>query len=488
MKNKKHSLKYNAILNALKQCMSIIFPLFTFPYVSHVLGSDEIGKYSFASSIANYFILIAVLGINSYAIREGSRIRDDKEKLFQFSTEIYSINIISSIISIIGLCITFLLSNKVREYYIIILIKSVTIILTVIGRDWINSIYEDYLYLTSRYLVVQVIAAILMFGLVKEPSDIYIYSIITVFAASGGNILNIFYIKRYMNIKFTFKFNIKKHFKPIIMLFINAFSILIYVNADVTMLGIYCTDSDVGVYSFISKIYNLFKQFINALVVVALPRCSYVIEKNLKNYNEYLKKIVSTIIWIMIPACVFVYVRSKEIIFIAGGKDYVSGEKTLRILMVAVVFAIAGSFYSNCILVVNRREKYCLVATLCAAFLNILLNIVIIPKFGIVGAAVTTVFAELLNFLIQVLYSEDLIRIKDILMCRELLQIIGGSILVYASCLIINWITYSDLLRVGLSALLSGAAYILGMLMVRNKTIIYFLKSCMKREKRWDVQ
>lgn len=56
---KQKSLGVNALLNGVKQCCSIIFPLITFPYISRVLGSNGYGKYSFSNSVTNYFILIA---------------------------------------------------------------------------------------------------------------------------------------------------------------------------------------------------------------------------------------------------------------------------------------------------------------------------------------------------------------------------------------------------------------------------------------------
>ena len=78
---KQKSLGVNALLNGIKQCCSIIFPLITFPYISRVLGSDGYGKYSFSYSVTNYFILLAALGIYTYAIREGAKIRDDQKAI-----------------------------------------------------------------------------------------------------------------------------------------------------------------------------------------------------------------------------------------------------------------------------------------------------------------------------------------------------------------------------------------------------------------------
>ena len=87
MKKKQKSIKINLIMNTIKTLMSLIFPLITFPYASRILGATGIGRVNYASSIVSYFSMFAALGISTYAVREGARIRDDKEKFSKFSRE-----------------------------------------------------------------------------------------------------------------------------------------------------------------------------------------------------------------------------------------------------------------------------------------------------------------------------------------------------------------------------------------------------------------
>ena len=77
---KQASIKKNTFYNALKTFSSILFPLITFPYISRVLQPENVGRINFGLSIVSYFSLIATLGITTYAIRECSAIRDDKDQ------------------------------------------------------------------------------------------------------------------------------------------------------------------------------------------------------------------------------------------------------------------------------------------------------------------------------------------------------------------------------------------------------------------------
>ena len=111
MKNK--FIGINALLNAIKTIFSIIFPLITFPYISRVLGVENIGIYNFSSSIVSYFTLLAGLGISTYAIREGARYRNDRNKISDFCSEVFSINFISTLVSYVILlfCLIFLIRS-----------------------------------------------------------------------------------------------------------------------------------------------------------------------------------------------------------------------------------------------------------------------------------------------------------------------------------------------------------------------------------------
>ena len=91
VQGKEKSLKINMILNAIKGIMSIVFPLISFPYVSKILGVENIGRYNFSNSIISYVVLFAGLGISTYAIREGARLRNYKEKLKSFQMKCFQL-------------------------------------------------------------------------------------------------------------------------------------------------------------------------------------------------------------------------------------------------------------------------------------------------------------------------------------------------------------------------------------------------------------
>ena len=162
------SLKLNGILIVIRQTCNIAFPLILIPYVSRVLGNDNYGKYSFAYSVVSYFVLTAMLGIDTYAIREGSKIRDDRNKEIKFASEITTLNLVSCLASyILLILITFIVPrfSKISDF---ILILSILLPCNLLGREWINTVYEDFLYITVRYVLVEITGLLLVFLFVRN--------------------------------------------------------------------------------------------------------------------------------------------------------------------------------------------------------------------------------------------------------------------------------------------------------------------------------
>jgi O-antigen/teichoic acid export membrane protein len=278
-KRSEKSLVKNSTLNVIKQISTLAFSLVTFPYVSRVIGSANYGKYSFAASIVEYLLLIAGAGSGTYAIREGARYRDNKSREEKFCSEIFSLNIITTIIAYAILAILFIFWGKLKSYADVLTVLSIRIVATTIGVEWIFSIYEDYLNITIRQIITQLVGLVLTLVLVRNETDYVLYAVATVVAMSGANVVNLFISRRYVNLHFTLQIS-KKHFKPVVYILFYSAMMTIYASSDITMMGILSTDRNVGIYSVASKIYGMAKNVFIAAMVPLIPRISYEFGQN----------------------------------------------------------------------------------------------------------------------------------------------------------------------------------------------------------------
>lgn len=411
---KVRSLKFNSVVNLIKTILGIIFPLITFPYASRVLGATGIGKVDYANSISNYFILFASLGIATYTIREGAKVRDDKKKLDQLVTEIFVINSISTVVAYI--CLFICSSLPVfKNYQELILLNGTIMIFDLIGVNWLFNIFEDYIYITVRTLAFQIISLVLLFVFVQTPEDYLIYAGLIVFANAGANIFNIFYGRKYVSFFKCSKLNLKKHLKPIFIIFGIGIASQIYLNIDTTMLGLLKSDYDVGLYSAAIKINRTLGTLISSACAVLIPRLSYYIKMKMeKEYRNIVNTTVNYILSLSIPCAFGCALLSSECIFLFSGKGFEGAAPIMRILSPNIIFAVMNGFLAYQIFIPFGKELYTCIATFVGAILNVVLNSIFIITFGTRGAAVATVLAEISVFIILMYYMKKFYQDKTL--------------------------------------------------------------------------
>lgn len=474
----KRSVKTNAILNIIKQCCNIVFPLITYPYVSRIIGASSLGRYSFADSIMQYAIILATLGVSGYAIREGARVREDKVKINQFANEILSINVLSLIISCIFLVILVISIERVRKEYILLLILSINMFTTVFGRDWINSIYEDFVYITLRYIIFQVVSIILMFILVKNPDDVYKYAFVVVIGTAGAQIANIIHTLRIVPISIRFNSGLRKHIKPILFMFCISVASIIYINSDITILGFLRSKDEVGTYYLVGKIYTIIKALMNAVIMVSIPRLSYYLGNNDRpQYNSLLNSLKNYLYTLLIPSITGLFMLSENVLKILGGHEYLGGITAFRTLCGAMLFAVFGSFYAHGVLIPNRKESVFFLATIISALANIGLNFVFIPYMGISGAAVTTLLSEIIVVGICYSNARGLYKSKKM---NVLPSVIAGSISVVFSCLFIRMLKLNCIAETVVSILVSVFVYTVVTILLKNEIVLSIVKKIRK--------
>jgi O-antigen/teichoic acid export membrane protein len=479
MPDKRNSLKVNAVLNIIKQCCAIIFPLITFPYVSRTLGVEAYGKVNFSSSIISYISLLAGLGVSSYAVREGARIRDDKNKFEKFASEVFSINVVSTVIAYVLLAILVLFWKKLEPYRVLIVILSINVLLTTLGTDWINTVYEDFLYLTIRYVLCQSIAVVTTLLFVKKPDDVALYAFFSNLGTIFANILNLFYIRRTLriNVNFTLKMNVKHHFRPIMLLFGNMISSMIYLYSDTTMLGILASDAAVGYYTVSSKIYSLLKQVINAVSNVLTPRLSHDFEnKAKKNMTNNINSVLGALLVVVIPITMGMLCMGREIILLIAGKEYLEAYPALSILSVTLIFSTYACIFVSVIMLAQRKDKEILIASGISAAVNILLNLILIPQYSYNAAAFTTFISECLMLAMGIYYTHHTIKVE---IRKYLVLATIGGIEVQMICHEIKCIVTNGILALFISIILCGAIY--GMTI-----LLLFLIKKRRRQKKYE--
>lgn len=412
------NIKLNYIYNLLFQILSFLTPLITAPYISRVLGAEKIGIYSYTSSIVSFFILFATFGIYSYGQREVSYCQEDRERrtIVFWNTEILSI--ISTFIVFI-IYIFFCLFQK--EYRMIFLYLSLSIIDVCLNIGWLLTGMEEFGKIILRNVIIKFVGIIVVFTVVHSPKDLELYIAVNMLVSVISNLSLWPFVKKYVD-----KINFKElrpfsNFKTVFSLFIPTVAVSIYTVLDKTMIGIITTNpSENGYYEQAMKLTKMVLVIVTSLGTVMIPRIGFLFDKNdKKQLIEYMYKSFRFVLFLSIPMSLGLCVLSENFVPWFFGNEFNVVIPLLKILSFLII-AIGISNVIGMQYFVPTKRQNLMTRTVCiGAAVNFFLNLFLIPRFSCIGAACSSVIAEAIISIIQLW----LIR-KEI----SLIEIIQNSI------------------------------------------------------------
>lgn len=432
MSQKEKSIKINYIFSIIKSVAAFIFPLVSFPYASRVLGADNLGIVSYATTIISYFSLFASLGMVIYATREGAKYRDDKNEFSKFCKEIFLINLISTSI-VYGIFLIILFCFTEDKYFLVMFVCSLSMWFTLFGVEWLYQIEEDFTYISIRSVLFQFLSLILLLVVVKTRDDYVKYAIVQIVASGGSSILNWINSRKYVLWRKHYSLELTRHLKPIFTIFGISAASSIYLNLDTVMLKWIKSEHEVGLYTAAVKLNNMIKSVINSLSVVLLARLSsYLNKKENKEYVKLLKSGFGINLAIVFPCAVGMFMISKNIILILSGAEYIKATVASQILAVNLILSVIDGMIYYQILLPFGMDMVACRGTILGAVINIILNAILIPIASLNGAALATVLSELIVMCVFIFCLRKKVDIKELL--NELPRILVASIPIVLVC------------------------------------------------------
>ena len=462
----KNSVKKNYIYNLIYQILVIILPLITAPYISRVLGAENIGIYSYTTSISAYFILFGSLGISLYAQREIAYHQDNKKKNSKTFLEIIILRAITMLISITIFCVTFATNGEYSFFYKILIIG---LIAQWIDPSWFFSGLEEFKKTVLRNLIVKCISVVAIFLLVKTPEDLDLYFGIYVLSAFIGNISLWFYLPKYLVKVKIRELNITKHLKPTLALFIPEIAIQVYTILDKTMIGAIWEDkSEVGFYQQSERIIKLLLTIITSLGTVLLPRVASCFANNKKEeVFEYIKKSFNYVYFLAFPMMFGIIAIADEFVPLFFGPGYDRVVILMSIISPIILFIGMSNVIGKQYLLPTRRQKQYTISVVIGAIVNFIMNSCLIWKYGALGASIGTVIAEFSVTLTQIIFVRKEFNIKETL--KLSLNYLISSVIMFIICKVVGLIPVGNLLSIILQVGAGVIVYILILLVLKDK-------------------
>jgi len=373
----------------------MLFPLISFSYVSRILGPEGYGKIQFVLVFAQYFVIIAALGIPIFGVREIAKVRHSKSLLSKLFSELLFINILSTLL-ILGIYLATILTFNWFQDDLALYILGGLIVLTGFSTlDWFYNGVEQFRFLSIRSITIKTLSLIALFIFVKSKSDLIIYFLIIIFSVLGNNIWNLLKIRRLITFRFK-QLNLKRHLPVLLTLFSTTISISIYTVIDILLLGFLADDTVVGYYSAAVKINKIMIPLVTALGVVLIPRITQSIENNDKHLLQSLTdKSFSFICFLGIPISFGLFLFAPEFILAISGSQFAMATLTMQITAPLALLIGLGHLFGFQLLIPAGLEKKYLIATISGMLISIILNIILISSLKDKGTAIAIVTGEL---------------------------------------------------------------------------------------------
>lgn len=479
---KKSLLKNSSFFVAYK-LFNALFPLITSAYIARVLLPEGVGRIAIAQNAVTYFTYVAALGMPTYGMREIARSRDTERKNTVFS-ELFIVNLVSSIVCSIGYCffVMFVLNATVDKT--IYMIFGTLVLFNIINVDWVYQGLEEYQYISVRSFLIKLISFGLTLGFVKDRSDINIYAIILSFATVGNYIFNVIHLvrKRYVSLNFR-KINIKQHLRPLFVLFASSIAIELYTLVDTTMLGVFCSEQIVGYYTNSMKIVKTIIICFTAISTVAAPKISnYYGKGDLGGIKNLVNKMLFILLMITLPAAIGLFAISSLLIPLFFGSTFIPAIVTMKILSVLLIPITLSTFLGSHILCVINQEKKMLMATVCGAITNIVLNVILIRLYQQNGAAIASVISEVVVAIIDFYCVFKIIKIDvkpaDVISLLFSTAVMGGCLLI-----IMQMTSLIGIIKLVVSVIIGIVVYTMMLVVTKNSFALTIIRNSVRKVK-----
>lgn len=394
-------LKKNIFYNILYQILLFIIPLITAPYISRVIGAEGVGIYSYTHSVAYYFVLIIMLGVNNYGNRSIAQVKDDKVKRSEVFWSIYYFQFFMLFISII--VYLFYLQTFSRQVKTAAIIQLLYVLSAGMDINWFFFGMEEFKITVTRNMIIKLLNVAALFMFVRHASDVLIYVFIMAFGMFLSQLVVWPFLKKRIRFMKPDLQAIRGRIKPNIILFVPVVAVSLYKTMDKIFLGYMSSINAVGYYESAEKVINIPLGIITAFGTVMLPRISNLVATNRQKESQELTRRSMIVVAVLASAMTFGLIGvSENFVPIFFGDGYLPCIDIMNGLAVTILFISCANVIRTQYLIPYGEDKTYLISVTAGALVNCIINLLTIPVFGAMGAVWGTIIAEATVCFIQI--------------------------------------------------------------------------------------
>ena len=376
-----------------EKCLTMGLSLAVSIMLARNLGVSDFGKLNYLLSYIALLVPFSSLGLNSLVVRE--LVNRDRELglILGVALSLRWIGGGAVILIIFLITLIFPPSLLISNNWVILGAIGSSFIALQVFDSYFQSLVKSKYVVVTRSIVLIVSSSINLLAVILELSLDYFLAIAVMNPILTGLGLYTFY-RRESKCSIKLKFEVKYAINLISQskwLIFSGFMAIVYLKIDQIMIGDILGSDELGVYSVAVRLSEVWYFFPTAIVVSFFPKLLKSKNDN-QLYMENLQKLCDCLFWLGITVAIFVGLVSNFAVTYLYGEDYSMASDVLNVHVWAGVFIFIRALLSKW-LISEGLLKFSLFTHGIAAVINVVLNYIWIPQYGIVGAAFATLIS-----------------------------------------------------------------------------------------------
>jgi len=403
-----------------KYLQHTVFKNFSYLLINHILSQflmfsaysilarrisvEAVGVFGYAQVYYNYFLIMLNLGLPLYAIKKYPILTTESSK--------------NELINLFITIRLFLFLLLITPYWVvahfvaknditlkIILLLSFGLFVMVFNLEWYFRAIQKMYFIAIGNVSKSLFFLVGVIFLVKRDESLPLLAYIFVTAFLCMVIIYLFFSKVFRKIKFIFKIGeMLPVIKESVILGVSIILIQVYYSFGTFSIGFFRNTIEVGYYTNVYKLLMFFLAIVSLYLKAVFPHMA-----SISTDTEKLKKFIVTLtrfaFLTSFVVTILIFFVAEKIVVLAFSQKYLPAVGPFRILILIFWIIASRTLIENSLIINNQSSKY-LITVLIGASTNIVLNLLLVPLYGVYGAAVATLVSEIVFTLTAIYFSK----------------------------------------------------------------------------------
>jgi len=372
-------------------------------YLARVLEAEYFGYFSYATAFVFYLFNFVDLGLTTYGIREVAK---DHSTAGEYVSNIVSFKLMVAGILFVLFLVLSLLTAQPLVLKLIMAEAALMLFASALATEWVFQGMEKMYMVFISFTVTPFLQLVLSLFFIKGPQDILRVPLVTFL---GSLPIVIIFLR---HLRFRFRMSnidlnkIKLYLSSSIVIWAISVFAQAYNGLDIVILGFFRAPAEIGSFTVARRITGGIAILMILLANALLPRLSCTFTSDIAQFRRATAKFLRISIFMIILVFVPLVLFSGQIISLTVGSEYLSASVPLKIMTCALVLVMFNLPFSTG-LIAACYEKDVLKQAFASASLSVILNFILMPKYGMIGASVSFFMAESLALIwILVIYHK----------------------------------------------------------------------------------